>query len=297
MTRVVPRSPDKVRAASQAMTDSRPVGPPPPPTDEELADRQERIDYLKNLRGAESGAKKGRGKKWLIILIVVLLLVAAGIGALLWKINKKPDPKPAGTDQAVTTQPVEETPPPAAEQADLKDYTSTNFALSLKYPSDWTLNDTANVLTIMSPAMKLPGADGQDASGAVVVAVRPKQSSLAEFKTGNGAAVLGSKNVKYSAPSEGQRGTTYLSYVQYASTTTKGALDAIYITGNSGYQKGQAIPEADITKVDPLVNVYFVACESKCSPTSQSTQVGGAGFAESDTEATIEAMLKSLAFN
>jgi hypothetical protein len=252
---------------------------------------------LRKLRAKESG-KAGKGKVWWIIVIFILLAIAGGVGYALWQINKPPA-KPVATQQSNTesTQPTTSTPAPAATDANLKDYDSTNFALSLKYPGDWTLNDTANALTIVSPMQQLPGADGQTKNGAVVMTIRHKQESLAEFKAGNAAAVLDSKNVTYSAPSEGQRGTTYLSYVQYASTTTKGALDAVYITGNSGYKKTQAIPQADVTKVDPLVTISFVACDSACAPTGQSTQVNGESWVASAAYTTVETMLKSLAFN
>lgn len=293
MTKVVPRSPDSVRAASQA---TQPVGPAKPLTPEEEAERQQRIDYLRKLRDKETG-RGGKGKVWWTIVIIILLLIAGGIAFALWEINKPAKVSPGAATANTDTQQPAETPAQTAPTTEQKDYESTNFALSLKYPGDWTLNDAATALTIISPVQQLPGADGQAKSGAVVVTIRHKQASLPEFKAGNAVAVLDSKNVTYTAPSEGQRGTTFLSYLQYASTTTKGALDAIYITGNAGYKKTQAIPQADAIKVDPLITVHFVECASGCTPTTQSTQVNGETWQASTANTTVETILKSLAFN
>jgi cytoskeletal protein RodZ len=291
MTKVVPRSPDAVQAASQATAPAAPKQLTP----EEEAERQQRIDYLRSIRSKDK--KRGGGKKWLVIAIVLLLLVAAGLAAAYWFINRDA-PAPAKTTPATTTttkKPAQQAAP--AADADFKEYPSTNFALSLKYPTDWTLNDAATGLTIISPVQQLPGSAGSPVSGAVVVTIRPKQTTLAEFKTGNAVAVLDSKNVNYSAPAAGQRGTTFLSYLQYNSTTTKGALDSIYITGNAGYKKDQAIPMADVVKVNPLINVYFVQCSSACTPTSTTMNVNGTSWTAGQANTTVETILKSLSLN
>jgi hypothetical protein len=290
MTKVVPRSPDAVQAASQA------TGPtaPKPLTPEEEAERQQRMEYLRSIR--KPGNKRSGSKKWLLIIIVVLLLIAAGLGAAYWFLNRHPSTPAKSTPATTTTNKPEKQTEPAAD-ANFKDYTSTNFALSLIYPADWALNDAATGLTIISPVQQLPGSAGSPVSGAVVVTIRPQQTSLAEFKTGNAVAVLDSKNVNYSAPAAGQRGTTFLSYLQYNSTTTKGALDSIYITGNAGYKKDQAIPMTDVIKVNPLINVYFVQCSSACTPTSTTTNVNGTSWTSSPANTTVETILKSLSLN
>jgi cytoskeletal protein RodZ len=292
MTKVVPRSPDSVQAASQA------TGKPAAPkqlTPEEAAERQQRIDYLKSLR-SQGKDRSGGSKKWLVVLIIVLLVVAVGLGAAYWFINRdKAAPAAKHTTTSKPTQTTQQTAPKA--DADFKAYTSTNFSLSLKYPSDWTLNDAANGLTIISPMQQLPGNAGAPVSGAVVVAIRPQQTTLAEFKTGNAVAVMDSKNVNYSSPAQGQRATTFLSYLQYNTTTTKGALDSLYVTGNAGYKKDQAIPMADVIKVNPLINVYFVQCSSACTPTSNTMNVSAASWASSQLNTTVETILTSLSLS
>jgi cytoskeletal protein RodZ len=290
MTKVVPRSPDSVQGASQA---AAPI-PPKPLTPEEEAERQQRIDYLKSLR--KPGKKRGGSKKWLLVVIIVLLLIIAGLAAAYWYINRDkttPTKTTKATPKTTQTAPQQQT----SQNANLKDYTSTNFSLGLKYPDDWTLNDTANALTIISPTDKLPGSAGSQVSGAVVVDIRPQQQSLAEFKTGNAVAVLDSKNVNYSSPAQGQRATTFLSYLQYNSTTTKGALDSIYVTGNSGYKKDQTIPMADVIKVNPLINVYFVQCASACTPTSTTMSVNGTSWTSTQLNGAVETIIKSLSLD
>jgi hypothetical protein len=286
MTKVRPKLPDSAAATEEVQ--------PPEPTEEELVERQERIDYLKSLRTKEK--KQGRGgKKWLIVLLVLLLLAGAAAGAYL--LLKKPKAAQPDTDKTATSQSTAKEPADDAEQADLKTYDSSNFALSFKYPSDWTVSDTTAGLTAMSPKTTLTASDGSQKSAAVVLHIRPQAASIPEFKAGSATAVLDSKNVTYSAPATGQRGSTYLSYLQYASTTTKGALDSIYITGNFGYKKGQNIPMTDAVKVNPLINVSFVDCTTACTATSQAISISASSWSSNALDQTVETMLRSLSIN
>jgi cytoskeletal protein RodZ len=288
MTKVRPKVPDPADEANEAIK-------VPEPTPEELADRQERIDYLKGLRTKDKKKGKG-GKKWLIILIVLLVLAAIAAGAFM--LLKKPKTTTKDNAAQTTNQPANTTTPAQdAEAADMKTYDSPNFALTFKYPADWTVNDATTGLTVISPKTTLTDADGEDTPAAVVLHIRTQQSSIPEFKSGNAAAVLTSKNIAYTAPATGQRGNTYLSFVQYASTTTTGALDSIYITGNAGYQKGQDIPMKDVAKVNPLINVSFVDCSKNCTPTSLAISVSAASWSSNSLNQTVETMLRSLTIN
>lgn len=296
MTRVVPKMPDHLKAASQATAEPEPKQPTP----EELADRQERIDYLKNVR--QQKQKPHRSKKWLIVAIVLLLVVIAGLAVAYFVLNKKSEPAaPTATSNVATTdtsQTPEATTPEATTPAELKDYTSSDFNLGFKYPSDWTVDESTKAITVTSPVETLPGADGQDEMGAVVLTIQPKQKTIPAFKSGNAVAVLDSKKVKYSQPAAGQRANTYITYAQYSTTTTKGALDAMFITGNYGYKRPQTILESDVTKIDPLVTVSFVGCDkAPCDPAAQATQLSGETFTGSELYTTVENMLTSLAIN
>ena len=39
-------------------------------------------------------------------------------------------------------------------------------------------------------------------------------------------------------------------------------LNALFVTGDNGYQVGQAIPLADVVKGNPLISVTFLTCAS-----------------------------------
>lgn len=312
MTRVVPRSPEKMAqlqarqaaAAQQRQQAQQPAQPRPvAATPQEIAERKERIEYLKSLRAKEQAPKRKGGKRWPIVLLVLLVLVGLAGGAY-WFLAKPSSEQAADTSAsqqpaATNQQPAATTPATTTQSAEMKDYQSTNFAVSLKYPADWKVSDTAQKLTITSPMQNLPSASGSPSSGQVVFMIRPKQSSLEEFKTGNAAAVLDSKTLNYSQPAAGQRGSTYISYVQYPTTTVKGALDAIFVTGNTGYKKGQAIPQADVVKVDPLITVNFLQCAAggTCSATAPPMSVQASGLTSTDLEKTIEAIIQSLAIS
>jgi hypothetical protein len=110
-------------------------------------------------------------------------------------------------------------------------------------------------------------------------------------------AVLPSENITYASPATGQRGSTYVSFLQYSTTTAKGALDGIYITGNAGYQQGQAIPMVDVVKVDPLITVTFVSCTTTCSDASPAANVSSTVWTAASLQTILENMFKSLAIS
>lgn len=286
MTNIRPQWPDEVQKQAAAKAAAKPE-----PTPEELQERQERLDYLRSLR---SEKPKKKWPKVLATIILILVLMAAGAGAAYYFLVLKGDKPTTQSDmmQVETNQPtnIAETPEPAAE---LKDYTSINFPLSLSFPDNWTVSDQTAKLTILSPPRDMKSATGTNTKAAVLITIRGKQTNLPEFDSGNASAVLLSEKVNYTQPSSTQRGQTYLSYLQYAATKAKGGMDAVYITGNSGYTQGQFIPETDVIKVDPLVTVTFVSCQTSCMPTSTSVAIDSATWT-GDTKKQVEAILTSL---
>jgi hypothetical protein len=109
--------------------------------------------------------------------------------------------------------------------------------------------------------------------------------------------VLDSDKVAYTKPTQNQRANTYLSYLQYAATTTNGALDSIYITGDNGYKKGQDVPQADIIGVDPLVTISFVSCADTACASPKPLSITASSWQASALAKTAKAMLQSLSFN
>ncbi len=296
MTNVVPEAPDGLEGVSRVDFEFE----PPEEAPEAAEDRRERIDYLKNIRDDARRDKDDKsGTKWYLVVPLVLVILVA-LGAVGWYLKPvfvhKPgpvvQPKVSQQTTAGTSAPkVQSTD--KASTANFKEYTSANFPIVLKHPSDWTLTETVNELDILSPKQALMNAAGSSVQAAVLLRIRHQQASLPEFKAGSANAVLQSENIKYSTPAAGQRASTYLSFLQYATTTTKGGLDALYITGNAGYQKAQTVPAVDVTKVDPLVTVSFVDCKTTCTATSPALTVSSAIWT-GDFQKTIETMLESL---
>jgi hypothetical protein len=226
------------------------------PLNQEEADRQARIAYLKSL--APSPSPKKRWWLWLLIVLVILLLA----GAVWFYMSKKT--KDQSTAQKPQTQnqqkEAEETP-----TTETKHHDSPTFALGFDYPADWTVTETDGRLTAVSKTMKLKTAGGQSLNGRIQVLIQPKQSTIKEFSKGNGVAILDSEKISYTKPTQTQRAQTYLSFVNYSGSTETG-IDALYITGDIGYQKDQAVPMVDIVRVDPLITASFVQCPNEaCS--------------------------------
>ncbi|HEU5005193.1 MAG TPA: hypothetical protein VFT49_03865 [Candidatus Saccharimonadales bacterium] len=229
-------------------------------------------------------------------LIVLLIAVVAGVIYWLWQHPKKSTPVNTPTTNAnqKTNQTVQQTAPATAH------FDSSNFNLSFDYPKDWTVTDSGNnQLTVRSTNMNLTTASGQTITAQVLMTIAPKGQNLSVFNAGSAVAVLGSQKISYTKPTQNQRADTYLSFLQYANTTAAGALDAIDITGNYGYTKGQDIPKTDIAGIDPLVNISFLKCASTACPagTTTATSIASSNWNDSLFSAPITKMLESLSFN
>jgi hypothetical protein len=229
--------------------------------------------------------------KWIFFVLVAVAIVGGGV---YWyvKNHKSATPKTSQSSQQHSSQ------SQSAPQENTKRYTSANFNLSFSYPQNWTVTDTGKgKLTVNSPAMQLKGADGQSQNGQVVMAIQNENTyDFTLFKAGSAVAVLNSQKLAYSNPSPTQRANTYISFLQYASTTTHGALDGIYVTGDFGYQKDQTIPESDIQKVDPVITVTFNQCQNAgCSGTVKPMNISSSQWSDSSFATQISKMIESLA--
>ncbi|SRR6266568_1791629 len=197
---------------------------------------------------------------WLRVLVVVVVaaaLAAAGYFAAkhIHFPSKKAAPVSSQKAETLTSQPTA-----------LKQYTSSNFNLGFSYPETWGVVDNgAGKLTTTSPVLQLKNAAGRTVAARAVVTIQNKQTSLPDFKAGNAVAAIASQKVSYTKPTSNQRAQTYISFLNYASSATKG-VDGIYVTGDNGYQLGQAVPQTDVVQTDPLVTVTFLHCaDAACS--------------------------------
>lgn len=234
---------------------------------------------------------KHRSSKVLQSFAVIVIIGVLGIGGYLL-LHKKPA---KNNQQAPTTQ--QTTQSSDAITSATKNYQSTDFGLSFDYPADWTVTEAAgsNKIVVSSPGLSLTDTSGQRTTGQVLLTVDQKGNNLSMFDKGNAVAVLDSKKVSYTKPSSSQRAQTYISFLQYITTSASGALDGVYVTGDSGYQKGQAIPEVDIAKVDPLIRVTFMQCaNSTCSGTTTPMSIAASEWSDTTFSRPIESMIESL---
>jgi hypothetical protein len=217
-------------------------------------------DFMSTDTAAARQQKKS-SKRWLVVGLGILLLVMIGGAVFKFALNDK------GSGNNTTAQKdtsKEQTQHPIAS-TETEDYTSAELGLAFKYPNDWKLDDKIpGKLTVTSPKVPLSGKDGTKTSGKIALTIRAKGQPLPEFEKGNATAVKQSELLKYKTPSPNQRANTYLTFVAHAPAAS--GLDALYITGDYGYQKGQAVPQVDIANVDPVINVAFSQCsDDSCS--------------------------------
>lgn len=251
---------------------------------------QATVDYSQFTPQLKQRKRWPRIVGWTFLTLVILGTL--GVGGW-WYINRKPTPQSAPRQHAQQQ---------TQQQQDIavtatKHYDSTDLNLSLDYPQSWTLTDSNGKLTVTSPAMQLTDANGQSQTGQVFMTIQSVSATdFSIFQKGSAVAVLDSEKLAYTKPTSTQRADTYISFLQYAATTTHGALDGIYVTGDYGYKYGQTIPESDITKVDPDIRVTFVKCiNTACSGTPTAMSVSSTMWSTKSFSTPIEDLFKSIA--
>lgn len=220
---------------------------------------QERLQYLRQI----VPPKKPGKAKWVVLALAIIVLGAGGY----WGYNKFLAKEAAPTTVQKTTLPATTQKTDTATAA-TKNYESTALGITFAYPETWTINEaTGNkVVTVTSPLQDIKTADGKTVKGKIVLTIAPKGQNLTAFASGDAVAVRDSVKTNYTNPSSNQRAATYVSFLQYNSTTTKGALDAVAITGDYGYQKFQTIAKSEISGIDPLLMITFISCtDAKCA--------------------------------
>lgn len=238
------------------------------PDDEPMdyqAAAQSGADYIKT---ATPNKRPGKGRKVVLIVIIVLLITGlAGGGWYFYTKHKSNDKVKKAAESSQQTAPITK----HTITDDTKNYISPEFYLSFDYPADWTITDTtgSGILTAKSTPVTLMNATGQAITAQVTLTFRSKTQKLTEFDNGNAVASRDSDKITYLKPTPSQRGQTYISYLQYATSASGTVIDGVYITGDFGYKKAQAIPKVDITKVDPVISITFAKCvDEKCANTT-----------------------------
>lgn len=238
------------------MDEQRPI--PTHHYDEDDTPPQPVDQFVRSVEPVQKAKKKRRLS--LIITAVVLLVVCVAAGVWFINKNKKPATSTAPSTSEASAQ------PKVLIAAELERHSSTQFYLDIDIPKDWTIIDEAGsgVMTATSPNIAIPTGSGTT-TGRVVLTMRAPSQKLPEFDKGNATAVTDSEKISYTKPSSAQRGQTYVSYLAYPASASSSLIDGVFITGDFGYTKDQAIPKVDIDKVDPIISITFVACDGACT--------------------------------
>ncbi len=232
-------------------TSHYPDSPPHPPNEDSYeAASQSTADFIQNVAPLQAHKRKGRRRKTLF-LIILILLIAGGAGAYFYlKPAEKKAPQQAAPSPA---------PQPADTQETLSErYVSQDLRLALEHPKSWKVDAAApGRLTLTSPLVKLSDADKDQTDSKVVITILSAGSDPAGFTANNASATIDAEKIAYAAPSQNQRKETHLSFISFGAST---GIDAIFITGDAGYQAGQAVPKTDVARADPIISVTFQKC-------------------------------------
>lgn len=268
------------------------------PIDEYEAASQATAEYGEYSRhaAAYNSVLKHRVRKMLIMLGALFLLAAICLGVY-WLFSKD-DSKQAATKKTQDDTSSSRSAANVGVSTKTEHYVSNGFMLEFDHPEDWTVTETtgSGQLTVQSPALQFKAATGESITGRMLFKIRNKQQLLPEFDGGNAVAALESEKIDYAKPSSVQRGSTYLSFLQYA--TSSDGLDGIYVTGDTGYQAGQAIPKADFTPVDPVISITFEKCADRtCSGEATDTGIAESAWQDVAYANPLKAFFQSLVIN
>lgn len=175
--------------------------------------------------------------------------------------------------------------------SNMKEYSAAQMGLSLKYPSSWVVDEAAGEVLFRSPAAALPGMK-PGVKGKVEVTIRAKGQPLPEFEKGNATSTRQSELLKYVNPTQSQRANTHLTFVAHAPETN--GMKAMYITGDNGYQKDQAVPQIDVANMDPIITVTFMVCSDQSCTSNSPTSLESSAWDDKDFSSTIRAILQSI---
>lgn len=235
-------------------------------------------------------------KKALLILVVILVLglISGTSYYLLSKTHKSATTKVASITPVISTNQV-------AIGNPSQQYYSDNLSLGFNYPRNWVVSDVSgsNQISVTSPLIKLFNSSNQLTTGKIILTIiSVSPTSLTGFANGSPTASLASQLINYTNPTPTQKGSTYISFLNYGSSNSANSINAIYITGNSGYKVNQAVPESDIAAVNPTVFYSFISCSSSsCATATQSIAIPVSLWKNPAFSNPLLSMLESLSIN
>lgn len=237
--------------------------------------------------------KKNNKSKIILTLFLIAVMAAGAIYALGSKSSKKTVNKPVQT--STSTQP---TSKPTTNTSSSTQYSSIYYNLTFNLPSGWNVvNDNKQSLTAQSSTFSFVDVNEKSVSGRLILSVTPTGQPPAGLKGKDATEVIQSEKIAYTQPTSSQLAQSYISFLQYQSTVSKNGLDAIIVTGNSGYTEGQIIPFSKLNGLNPTIVISFQSCpDSKCaSPTNLTINISM--WNDTNLKALIENLLKSFSLS
>lgn len=231
-------------------------------------------------------------KNWLIAVPLLLLFLALPVGAFWYTSHKAKQPVNKTTNdtaqQSGNAQTSTQTKAPAVQT---KHYDSTTYTLGFDYPETWKVSDTAAKLTVTSPAVDLTASDGSKQKAHVIVTIQNKQTNIPGYPGDGATAIDTSRLLVYRQPTTIQRAQTYLSTLGYRPNQ----IDALYVTGDNGYQKDQNVPMSDAVKGNPLISITFATCDKDdCSGTVTPLALAPSNWLTSSYATQVDDLILSL---
>ncbi len=222
--------------------------------------------------------------------ILGALLILAALGAAYWMGFQRASNPPKSL---ISKPKIQHGRTAGAVAAPMTHYDSSIYAIGISYPDNWIISDTPAKLTITSPNYNMTTVGGKTV-GHIIITLQNQQKTVPGFPAGGATASLESTKLTYTNPTANvQRAQTYVSYLDFGGIN---GIDAIYLTGNYGYKKGQVVPMSDVAKGDPLISVTFATCSvsycTKGTPTPITLQTQS--WATATFKSTIMNILQSL---
>lgn len=171
-----------------------------------------------------------------LIIIILILLVIGGIIYLLF-LRPKPASSPSATasSYASSDDTKKQDSTPAVE---LKKYNGDFPRIELSYPTNWTLVEKENGITISSPEFEYTTTNKGSIKGNFSVYIRQGAREQEGTYIGRGLAVRDSEKLVYTAPSSTQRPDTNLTLFGLDSADY---FSYFFITGDYQLKKGETL--------------------------------------------------------
>lgn len=249
------------------------VSPPEPIHDDRndeatgSADREERLDYMKNV-----ALTRQSSSHWpLKITGAVIILLLIGLGAwLAFGHSGKAKPKKAAT--AVVA-------PSKTTTSNTANYVASgqDLNLSFNYPSTWSAtpasgtDTTDQAIMLNSPLTTIASATGASVTGKVTLSIRPGSATLTELASGNATAAQASAQVGYTKPTANQYQYPFITFIHLPTTgNPNGAFQEVLVSGTTQFNAGDSLTAASVS-VDPIISASFYDCSSTACTGSSAT--------------------------